>query len=226
MIDAARRLALLEGRYDEARDPWELAFVACARGAFEDALERGRPLCTVAEDDLRAQARLTVGSALRQLGRYDDAETIERTDDLTEPHAIAHLTISRAADAIGRGDADAASRTLATVGTEAGADPEMRRIRIRRSWVAAELCLLTGRARDALELLDVVRPDARGWPRHEAKTALFAGVAARTAGDDARCRDELHQAIELGGPLGAAPIVRVASALLDEHPSPYPAGPR
>lgn len=223
MIDPERRLRLLEGAYELASAPWELAFVACARGRFEEAIEWGRPLLTVDEPDVRAQARLTVGSALRQLARYEEADSVERADDLDDPIGRAHLSISRAANAVGLAeparsiplldDAEAALRDTNGV--------ETRRARIRTRWVRAEVALCLDDPDRAAQLLQPARHESLGWPRHEAKTALFAGVAARVGGREPEARDLLREASRIATQIGAAAIATVAERLLAE-PGPWP----
>lgn len=219
MIDPARREALLAARYATAEDTWELAFVACAQGRFADAIERGEALLDAADAGVRAQARLTVGSALRQLGRYDAARSVERVHDLEDPIARAHLFISQAADAVGLGAARVARGALGIAAQlldedDGAADPDARRARIRLGWVAAEIAFGNDAPALALEALDPSRALSPGWPRHEAKTALFEGVAHRDLGDRSLARTRWIHALDLAGTIGAEPIARVAGELL------------
>lgn len=227
MSDDAELVPLLEGRYEEARSPEDLAYVACARGRFDEAIALAAPLLDAADLRVRARARTTAGSALRQRGRYDDARRVERFDDLDDPLARVHLRISHAADAVGAADADAADRALeaATAEPVCAGTVGRRRASIRFAWVRAEIALLRGTPAAAIEALTTAVPFADGWPRHAAKTALFAAVAYRDLGDEARARSLLARAGASADAIGAEPIVRVARDLLaarsetiDRHP--------
>lgn len=224
-IDPERRLALLESRYEIASAAWEQAFVACATGRFADAIAVASPLLDAADETVRAQARLTAGSALRQLGRFDAARETERIHDLPDPVHRAHLLVSQAADAVGAGRARVAAAILASaelVLDEADAphDPEVRRARIRAAWVGCEVSLAFGEPAHALGALDAASALSPGWPRHEAKTVLFEGVALRGAGEPDRARIRLAEAHERAVAIGAVPVAEVALRLLRGTSSP------
>jgi len=217
VIDPIRFDALLAADYAIASEPWEHAFVACAQGRFIEAIAIGTPLLDLADAEVRAQARLTVGSAMRQLGRYDTARSIERVHDLEDPIARAHLFVSQAADAVGLGALRVAHGALGIATQlieEADPGSSTRRARIRCGWVEAEVALASDAPALALEALEPARALSPGWPRHEAKTALFEGVAHRGLGALEAARERWTQALEGANAIGAEPIARVASDLL------------
>lgn len=218
----AALVPLLEGRYDEATEPWEHAYVACARGRFADAIAMATPLLESPDPELRWRARTTAGSAHRQLGRYGEARAVERFDDLEDPVARAHLRISRAADAVGEGDPLRAHNELDAATGEAvcAVSVARRRLSIRFAWVRAEVGFLEGDPATAREVLRTAERLAAGWPRHEAKTDLFLGVAARALGDAADAARRLARARASAARIGADPIVRVASELLGDDAEP------
>jgi hypothetical protein len=214
-----RVAALLEARYGIATEPWERAFVACAQGSFEVALALALPLTASMVDDVRFRARVTAGSAMRQLGRYADARAIELIEDLSEPIQRAHLLISHAADAVGERQLDVARDTLArarSLASHEASSVESRRAHVRSGWVAAEIALSAGDPADALVELASVGPIAKGWPRHVAKTSLFTAVALRELGRRFEARDAVNEAIAIAGPIGAVPIAVIARRILDE----------
>lgn len=208
---------MLEARYEQATEGWEHAFVACAQGRFAEAVELATPLLDDADPAMRAQARLTAGSALRQLGWYDRARAVERVHDLEDPVLRAHLFVSQAADAVGLGSlrvAHAALGTATTLIDEAAPGSDERRARIRAGWVGAEIALASDAPALAVEALEPSRALSVGWPRHEAKTALFEGVARRLIGESMEASMALRRAAEIATTIGADPIASIAGQIL------------
>lgn len=163
---------------------------------------------------LGARAAVTAGSALRQLGRHEDAAAVERAALRTAPpDQRAHLLIGLAADAVGLGDARMCKRRP----TEAAAALPARdsRARIRLAWVRAEHAFMIGRPCAAVTLAReaLARSRTAAMPRHEAKSLLFLGVALRECG-----RPDATKALALArdraNECGARPVARVARALL------------
>jgi len=225
---AARLLALLE-RPDAAGSDepgWVRAFTACAAGRFSDALALGQRFILECAPLESAQLRLTVGSALRQLGRHRDAERVDLSDVVEHPLQRIHLVVSAAADAVGRHDALGAAARIEQARAALAAAPtadelsaiERERARIRAAWVATEIALLAGRPTAALEaiaVLDGPLPAFAGpaWPRHRAKTALFRGVVLAELGERSEAGRALADAASIAESIGAQPILDVATRM-------------
>ena len=163
-----------------------------------------------------ALASATVASVHRQLGRHAvaqgyDERALEGSDGAGEAGFDALLGL--AADAVGLGDAGAASTRLAEAAALAGGRAEWWRQRVRLGWVRAEVALLEGRPEDAVsaatEAVDLA--EHSGAPRHVAKGLLFLGVAqleagrpdeaaARAAPGRAAGREPGHAAAAVAGP--------------------------
>lgn len=127
------------------------------------------------------------GRVLRELGLHAEAQELELAgleiaDDLLD---VVMLRLSLAADAVGLGDAETARNRLEAGGwmlDELPPGPRVNRQRLRRQWVAVEVCMLEGvdpphdllPRRDADE--QVVQPPevADGTDFHRAKGLLFA----------------------------------------------------
>lgn len=145
------------------------------------------------------------GRLLRELGGHAAAQRLERAAlaRATDPLDHAMLTVSLAADAVGRTDAALAGRYLVSARRELTAQPwSPRRDRqwLRLGWVAIEIALLTGASVPAVALPswrpggggprsgrpvhpgpgvpDLLLPPAyrSGSRFHVAKGCLFAGV--------------------------------------------------
>lgn len=222
MIDAERLRALLEGRYGVAEAPWEHAFVANAQGRFDRAIALASAARSDLDTSIAFQARLTLGSALRQTGRYAEAADVDDPDADPPPSAIAkgHLAVSRAADAVGLGRLADAERyvgiasSLEPRSAMKDADIDVIRYRVRLGWVAAEIALLRGEPDAALIALERHAEPPCGWVRHHAKTALFRGVVLRDLGRVEQAVGLLVRARDLASPIGAMPIVEVATRIL------------
>ena len=171
-----------------------------------DLLDRAVPR----DGDERGWVAAERARLLRELGLHDEAHAIETpaSNDARDPGVVALLRTGLAADAVGRGEADAAITSLGEAVTALRAlparAPTTARARLRLSWVAAEVALMTGRATD-----DVVGDVARttgvvlpslptwvggqeggsvAWPAehdagsdaHRAKGLLFSGTVGRS----------------------------------------------
>src|SRR5260221_3675201 len=174
--DLRRVRAILRSGHHSEGFVWLRAYVACATGDLDSAAVSAVALAASASDlTIRVRAAVTAGSALRQLGHYDQAASIERRA-LRLGREPAHLRISLAADAVGLGDVRACARELAAAQAALAArDP---RARIRLDWVRCEHALLradahaaAGWARSALR-----RSRAAGVRRPPAKAPLFFGA--------------------------------------------------
>lgn len=181
------------GRIDRASD---LLDRAVPRGGDERgwvAAERARPL--------------------RELGLHDSARALEAPalDDARDPGVVALLMTGLAADAVGAGDASEATtqlqRAVESLRTLPADAPATARARLRASWVAAEVALLTGRGATevSVEVAHATGIDLPSLPSlpspvdgdevgtivwhadhdagsdaHRAKALLFAGTLARS----------------------------------------------
>jgi tetratricopeptide (TPR) repeat protein len=207
--------AVLAGRRDVEADAIR-AYLANARGDFEDSLEIARrALRRASSPEVRSRLLVTAGSAARQLRRYAIAWRFDQATLLAAPNdaATAHASIGLAADAVGRGDPDDCEAQLQRAA--AVAPREDWRVAVRLGWVQCEHALMTGRAADGVEaaqkaLAFAMRSRA---PRHEAKSALFLGVAQRDAGDS-HWAAPLRHARAVAERIGAKAISSVAAAEL------------
>lgn len=206
-----------------AREIWIRAYIAAARGDFDDAERLARSLLTTSRVDpeTRARAAATLGSVLRQTERHSDARHVERVAVRRAPRGEprAHLLIGLAADAVGLGLLDSVDDVLRRIGrTHHGWRPA-----IRLAWVRCERELLAGRpGRAARSARAAAAASARhGARRHEAKSLLFLGAAlleaeGRGAVDRERAEEAvraLRRARSIAGRIGARPIVSVATSL-------------
>ena len=159
-------------------------------------------------------AHTTIASTLRQEGKHPAAQ---QQDELALELSVestqfdAHIGL--AADAVGQLDVASARCELAAA--RAVATIEWRQ-QVRVAWVDAEIALMEDRPADALSIALAAaaiaeRSDA---PRHQAKSLLFAGVAARGAGDDTHAIELLEDAVALSERLGLESLLRVARAVL------------
>jgi hypothetical protein len=129
------------------------------------------------------------GRIVRELGLHAVAERLELRALVSadDPVDEAMLRVSLVADAVGLGDVDRAVRRLEAARAAVAAAPEgprAARQRLRLSWVATEVALLTGASPpddgtrwDAVAGAPVLPPDAvHGSDFHRAKALLFGGI--------------------------------------------------
>jgi len=203
---------------DEHERVWLIAYVAAARGRFDDAIWlASRGARAQIPRPLRHRFALTAGSALRQTNRHREAVTFDVLSErlATTAEQRAHAWISLAADAVGLGDAARCEALL----ERAGQGARTWRAQVRWRWVGTELALLTRDGAGALDHARIARAvSARaGAVRHEAKSLLFEGVALAEQRDP-RARAVLTLARSRAVSLGATPIARVAQTVLEHHP--------
>jgi hypothetical protein len=159
---------------------------------------------------------------LRQTARHAEAAEID-TDALWMAADAAGRTdalISLVADGVGSLDIDGCVRALREAERAIGSGDD--RAFVRLDLVRTEVALLTGRPADAVVHARSALTTARAWdwPRHVAKSSLFAGAACDTAaraGDavlSAEAERHLREAAELAEAIDARPIAREARALL------------
>lgn len=131
------------------------------------------------------------GRVLRELGLHAEAERLEwpALAAAADPVDRAMLGVSLVADAVGRGDVEAATRRLGRARDAVAAlpdSPRAARQRLRLSWVGVETAWATGTRPepDALPRLGadgrlVLPADlAHGSTFHHAKALLFGGLVA------------------------------------------------
>ncbi len=204
------------------RAAWLLGVCRTATGHYGQALAG---LTSLASDPdtpagLRSLPASAVGAIQRQLGRHAEGREWDRGAlDLAagEQEAEVEAWLGLASDAIGLGEPDTARDALAHAEEiVAQRTQTWWREQLRMDWVRAELALLTddpGLARAAAErALDSA--EAASAPRHVAKSLLFAGVAATSAGQQAVAVDLLARAAVLAEGLGARPLVWPSRGLL------------
>lgn len=226
-LTAAREQARQAGRADESTvAAWLLGVALGAAGRYGEALTELQPL-TAGEPDSPPATRLfaglaeaTVGSLLRQLGRHADAAVRDARAlalagaEPLDPVAF-DARLGLAADAVGAGDADAATAELTTAEAILEQHPEWWRQRVRHGWVVAEVALLRERPDVAVSATtaSLAIAEESGAPRHVAKSLLFLGVSLVQTGDPAAL-EHLRRAASLAESLGALPLIWPTRALL------------
>lgn len=199
--DAAQR--------DEAT--WLLAVCQGASGLYGSALATTSTLDETSP--FAGRLHLVAGSVHRQLGNFDIAR---RHDAMAAASAVESVAceaqLGLAADAVGSGDAEAATEHLARAHDLW--QPPWWREGIRLQWVSAEVALINADAPAAIPGLRAAEAVAREHeaPRHVAKTQGFLAVALRSAypGDAERraeCLELLAAAIDAAQALAAWPLV-------------------
>lgn len=201
-----------------------------ALGALGRVAEAQEVLTVLARDRTDPQRRLlaamagaTSASLLRQIGRHPegrqaDAQALELAAELGlgGAEAATDAQVGLVADAVGMGDAAGAGRALEAAQRFVAAHGDLGwRVRVRLSWVEAEVALLNGApeaattaAREALG-----RSERARAPRHVAKSLLFLGVAQASLGQDSAAAT-LRRAAALADGLGARPLSWPARAML------------
>lgn len=199
------------------------------RGRFDEALRLIRSLAETARE--YAAGLALQASIWRQVRRHDLAEQLDLAGlkpRVPDALGTTMCALGLAADRVGQGDAQAATELLQR-GDAALADlaPWHWATRwfdpwVTRSWVAAEVFLLTDQPDRAVIELEQWRdspmpkvPNTR-WPYERAKTLLFLGVAELTAGDRDRAQSDLQAAAELAIRAGYVPLILPIAELLAE----------
>lgn len=226
-VDPLRRAvetATAEGLTAEAAGAgWLLGVCLASAGRYGGALEVLDPLVAGAGSAesrvLGALASATVASVHRQLGRHSvaqgyDEHALEGSGGTGEAGFDAILGL--AADAVGLGDAKAATGRLDEATALTGDRSDWWRQRVRLGWVRAEVALLEGRAEEAgaCAHASVDLAEQSGAPRHVAKGLLFLGVARVEAGRLSEAAGVLRRAGLLAESLGTLPLQWPARAVL------------
>ncbi len=199
-----------QGRYGSARGDLE-TLLRCAPAG---------PLASLAHS--------TQGSFLRQLGwhtlaRRCDGRALTLADD--NPAARADALTGLAADALGVGRFTAAAMLLSRV----TAGNAAHRVAVRRSWVAAELAMVTGAGKTAVlhaeaavemaaqPILEPFEPVVGAVSeRHRVKSQLVLAAALCSSGDLDRARTVGDAALEAAGQLGLVPLRWALACLLGD----------
>jgi len=227
-LERAVVLAQSEGRRAEVTAAaWLLGVALSAAGRYGGALrvlaplvEAGEPAGSTPETKLfSALAAATAASVHRGLGRHEVARDLdERGLGLAEgtEEATFDCELGLAADAVGLGDLDEATRRLGRAEALVSRhEDEWWRQRVRFDWCRAERALLADDPAEAVAAAtaSVERAEQARAPRHVAKGLLFQGVAELQAGSPAAAAT-LRRAATLAEGLGALPVLWQARALL------------
>lgn len=166
-------------------------------------------------------SRSTLASHARQVGRHGEAARLDAwaLALATYDDERADATSGLVADAIGLGDARAATERLPAAADAAGT-PTGRagwRSRTRLAWVRAELGLLTGDG-SAVGAAEAAVDEATraAAPRHAAKSLLVRGVARLESGDRTGAAADLLRALDEAREHGLLPLVWPAAQVAAE----------
>lgn len=191
-----------------ARDRW---LTAVALGAVGRYAEAGRMLSGCPG----SLPLSTLASHARQTGRPGEADRLDASAlaCARTPEARADAAAGLVADAVGRGEAAAATRRLPAAARAArGAG---WRAQVRLGWVRAEVALLTGRDAAPAAAAALAAARAARAPRHVAKSLLFSGVAAGPRG-----LPEVRRALQLATVLGLPTLIWPAALVLANRGEP------
>jgi hypothetical protein len=155
-----------------------------------------------------------LASHLRQVGRHEEAERLDRLAlaTATDAEARADALVGLVADAVGRHELALARDRLGPA-TEyvvaATTDHEEWRSRVRLQWVSAETALLAGEAARAVEFGRAAHriSQAARTRRHAVKSMLVLGVALDAAGRTRAAARVLRMASHGAARLGLTPLL-------------------
>lgn len=209
---------------DHARARWLLGVCLSSLGRFSEAREALDPLISEPRtlDSWAVLAHTTIASTLRQERRHVEAQKHDEQALLIADHVtIFDAHIGLAADAVGQLDVRTAREFWARA--MAVARPEWRQ-QVRLAWVEVEILLMRKRAAQALKVAQAATETAEiaEAPRHQAKSLLFAGVAARELGDQELAQALLGQSLAISEELELIPLLTPARELLatiTSHPN-------
>lgn len=209
---------------------WLKGVALAARGEFEAALSGltgrlGQPGSDPRTRLVIAWAASVAASIHRQLGRMNDAEELDNyglaaAEPLGPPglEGVLDCMIGLTSDAVGSGDLELAGQRLRLVEEKVDASGEEARWRprCRLGWASAEVALAAGDADRAMAAaarsLELAVVNAA--PRHEAKSQLFAGLAALSAADLATAGTALQACLEKATALHCHPLIWRPAGLL------------
>lgn len=206
-----------------ARTPaqrWLRAVAAGGQGRYGSAssdlaaLVRAHP-----SGRLASLAHSTQASFLRQLGWHDRARGFDgRALGLAadDPEAVGDALTGLAADALGVGRLSTSAMLLVRADPFVANAPH--RLAVRRSWVAAELAMVSGdgaaAVRHAETAVELAAATLDGAARHGAKSRVVLAAALCSAGAVDRARSVADAAFELTGELGLVPLRWALACLL------------
>lgn len=209
---------------------WLQAVCLAATGSFESALQGLTVMLGQQAADPRTRLVISWASSVaasvhRQLGRTDDAEELDSfglaaADPLGVPGLEGALdcVIGLTSDAVGRGDLELANERLrdAEARVDAAGESARWRPRCRLDWARAEIALAVGDAAVAGTAAAgaLALAVANAAPRHQAKSQLFAGLAALSAGDLPSATAALGACVEQASALGCLPLIWRPAGLL------------
>ncbi|ODQ89061.1 hypothetical protein, partial [Mycolicibacterium flavescens] len=162
----------------------------------------------------------TQASFLRQLGWHEAARPWDgRALALAgpDPEASADALIGLAADALGVGRFAASARALARAAGRVDDAGELR-LRVRQSWVTAELAMARGQGSAAVGHAEqaVEHATAYGSARHSVKSAVVLAAARCSAGDLDGARAVADAALDDTQRLGMVPLQWALACLLTD----------
>jgi hypothetical protein len=198
-----------------AQQAWWRAVAAGGQGRYGTALADLAALRREPGTSLWSLAASTRASFLRQLGwhalaRGWDGRAVALAGD---DEARADALIGLAADALGLGRHRAADRLLRRAAEHAAGLP---RPAVRLAWVRAELAMMQGEGRAAVEHAEQAVEAAAGFgsARHAVKSQVVLAAAWCCAGELARARRVGDAALDRTGRCGLVPLQWAVACLL------------
>ena len=208
---------------DDAWSQWATAVCLTATGDYSRAFLILQPLAlalrikssggsaTQQPTEIAGLAATTLASGLRQLNEHERALPLDRAAAAAPGAAETDSIIGSAADQVGLGDAEAATKTLATAQSRLAT----WRDQVRYRWVAAEIDLLRGELAAAVTHSEIAVTVAQEHdsPRHQLKSELFLAVArdVRRHGDGEQL---LHNVVAQASQLQLRPLLWPAVEVL------------
>ena len=205
-----------------ARTPTELwlrAVAAAGQGRYSSALaDLERLHRSAADGSLQSLALSTRASFHRQLGWHDrarplDGQALARAGADAESRADA--LIGLAADALGVGRLAASARALARA-VEQVERAGVARLPVRVAWVSAELAMVGGDGRSAIEhaAAAVELAAELGSERHRVKSQVVLAAAQCCRGELSASSRTADEALQEAGRHGLQPLRWAAASLL------------
>ena len=211
-----------------AAELWLRAVAAAGQGRYGSALADLDRLHRSTDDGpLLSLALSTRASFHRQLGWHDrarplDGQALARAGADAESRADAFIGL--AADALGVGRLAASARALACaaepVERATAAEPlkpaRVGRLPVRLAWVSAELAMVSGDGRSAIEHAAgaVELAAGLGSVRHRVKSQVILAAAQCCGGEVAASRRTADEALREAGRHGLYPLRWAAASLL------------
>ncbi len=198
---------------------WLRAVAAGGQGRYASALaDLDRLRRGVAHGPVASLALSTEASLHRQLGWHDRARSLDgRAFGLADgnPESGADALIGLAADALGVGRGAASERALRRAADLVAAAPTSR-VPVRYAWVSAELAMVLGDGRSAIDHATVAVDLAHdlGSVRHRVKSQVILAAARCCSGELTAARRAADGALSDAGRHGLIPLRWAAACLL------------